>query len=309
MSSANGPEGSANIPGGTSDGPEGTSDGPKGTSHGLRRDELRDFLRTRRARLTPRDVGMPDAGRRRTPGLRREEVAVLAGVGVSWYTWLEQGRDIKVSEDVLDAIARALRLDEAERQHLYLLAGLNPPQAEAKTAVEISPELQRVLDAWSPRPAYVRDRYWNFAAINQAAQVVFGYDVHDHNCVVTFFTNERYRARDTQWAVAAEKVAGRFRADAARYPDDPEFGRIAADLSAVSPEFAEIWARHEVTGETTAVKTIDHPDVGELAFEALAMPLEEIPGHHLVLHNPKPGTQTHERLERLMRRVRLVQAS
>src|SRR5688500_18144974 len=108
-----------------------SANGPEGTSHGLRRDELRDFLRTRRARLTPRDVGMPDAGRRRTPGLRREEVAVLAGVGVSWYTWLEQGCDIKVSEDVLDAIARALRLDEAERQHLYLLAGLNPPQAEA----------------------------------------------------------------------------------------------------------------------------------------------------------------------------------
>ncbi|MFG2006107.1 helix-turn-helix transcriptional regulator [Spirillospora sp. NPDC048911] len=284
---------------------------PEGASHGLRRDELRDFLRTRRARLGPRDVGMPAAGRRRTPGLRREEVAVLAGVGVSWYTWLEQGRDIKVSGDVLDAIARALRLDEAERQHLYLLAGLNPPPAEADAAAtaEISPELQRVLDAWSPRPAYVRDRYWNFAAINQAAQVVFGYDVHDHNCVVTFFTNERYRARDTQWAAAAGKVAGRFRADAARYPDDPEFGRIAAGLSEISPEFAEIWARHEVTADTTAVKSIDHPEVGEMAFEALAMPLEEIPGHHLVLHNPVPGTETQERLERLMRRVRLVQAS
>ncbi|MEU5883325.1 helix-turn-helix transcriptional regulator [Spirillospora sp. NPDC047279] len=283
--------------------------GTSGSPQELRRAELRDFLRTRRARLSPGDVGMPAAGRRRTPGLRREEVAVLAGVGVSWYTWLEQGRDIKVSEDVLDAIARALRLDEAERQHLYLLAGLNPPRSEGGAAVEISPELRRVLDAWAPRPAYVRDRHWNFAAINQAAQIVFGYDERDHNCVVTFFTNERYRARETQWEQAAAGVAGRFRADAARYPDDPEFGRIAADLSETSPEFAEIWARHAVSATTTATKTIDHPDVGEMAFEALALPLEQIPGHTLVLHNPMPDTGTEERLERLMREIRLVQAS
>ncbi|QKG27342.1 helix-turn-helix transcriptional regulator [Actinomadura verrucosospora] len=273
---------------------------------GRRRDELRDFLRTRRARLTPADVGMPDAGRRRTPGLRREEVAVLAGVGVSWYTWLEQGRDIKVSGEVLDAIARALRLDAAEREHLYLLAGLNPPRAEAGPAVPITPELQRVLDAWSPRPAYVRDRYWNFIAINDAARAVFGFGDVDHNCLVSFFTNVRYRDMHTHWAEAAPGVVARFRGDAARYPDDPEFGRIADDMIAASAEFAGLWERHEVSGATQAVKGVRHPEAGELVFEGTLLPLADRPGQHLVLHNPRPGTGTQERLERLMSRRRLA---
>ncbi|TDD76095.1 XRE family transcriptional regulator [Actinomadura darangshiensis] len=276
---------------------------------GRRRDELRDFLRTRRARLTPADVGMPDGGRRRTPGLRREEVAVLAGVGVSWYTWLEQGRDIKVSGDVLDAIARALRLDGAEREHLYLLAGLNPPQAEAGPAVPITPELRRLLDAWSPRPAYVRDRLWNFVAINDSAREVFGYGDTDHNCLVTFFTNVRYRSMHTHWSAAAPGVVARFRADVARYPDDPGFDRLVADVLAVSPEFAELWPRHEVSSGTQAVKGIRHPEAGELVFEGTLLPLADRPGHHLVLHNPRPGTGTQERLEKLMARRGLAAAS
>lgn len=275
---------------------------------GRRREELRDFLRTRRARLAPADVGMPDGGRRRTPGLRREEVAVLAGVGVSWYTWLEQGRDIKVSGDVLDAIARALRLDRAEREHLYLLAGLNPPRAEAGPAVPITPELRRVLDAWSPRPAYVRDRHWNFVAINDAAREVFGYGDTDHNCLVTYFTNVRYRSMNIHWAAAAPDVVARFRADAARYPDDPGFDRIIEDLLAVSPEFAELWPRHEVSEAGQAVKGIRHPEAGELVFEGTLLPLADRPGHHLVLHNPRPGTGTQERLERLMARRGLAAA-
>ncbi|WP_327088212.1 helix-turn-helix transcriptional regulator [Nonomuraea sp. NBC_01738] len=266
------------------------------TISGGRRDELRDFLRSRRARLSPGDVGLPDAGRRRTPGLRREEVAVLAGVGVSWYTWLEQGRDIKVSGDVLDAIGRALLLDGAEREHLYLLSGLNPPRADGTPAVPVSDELQRVLDAWYPRPAYVRDRYWNFAAINEAARIVFGYGDTDHNCLVSYFTSDRYRARDLEWAEASAQVVARFRADAGRYPDDQEFGRIAADLAEVSAEFAELWARHDVRAEATAVKAIRHPEMGDLTFEAMALPLDEHPGHYLVLHNPLPGTDTGERL-------------
>ncbi|HEU5028672.1 MAG TPA: helix-turn-helix transcriptional regulator [Spirillospora sp.] len=279
---------------------------PPSSASGRRRGEMRDFLRTRRARLTPADVGMPDAGRRRTPGLRREEVAVLAGVGVSWYTWLEQGRDIKVSEEVLDAIARALRLDPAEREHLYLLAGLNPPRREAGPAAPITPELRRVLDAWSPRPAYVRDRYWNFIAINDAARAVFGFGDVDHNCLVSFFTNVRYRDMHTHWAEAAPGVVARFRGDAARYPDDPEFGRIADDMIAASAEFAGLWERHEVSGEAQAVKGVRHPEVGEMVFEGTVLPLADRPGQHLVLHNPRPGTGTQERLERLMSRRRLA---
>lgn len=263
-----------------------------------RREELRDFLRTRRARLAPADVGMPEAGRRRTPGLRREEVAVLAGVGVSWYTWLEQGRDINVSGAVLDAIARALRLDDAEREHLYLLAGLNPPVARAEAGTRVAPALRRLLDSWSPRPAYVRDRYWNFVAVNDAARAVFGFDEHDHNCLVSYFTNARYQAMHR--TSAANGVVARFRADAARYPDDPEFGRIAEDLKTVSAEFAELWARHEVSAEHHVLKAVRHPEAGELVFEASQLAVPDRPGQSLVLLNPQPGTGTDEALSRLL---------
>ncbi|MBW8486179.1 helix-turn-helix transcriptional regulator [Actinomadura parmotrematis] len=286
------------------------SNEPPDSGADRRRAELRDFLRTRRARLAPADVGMPAGGRRRTPGLRREEVAVLAGVGVSWYTWLEQGRDIKVSGEVLDAIARALRLDAAEREHLYLLAGLNPPPAEGTAAGgAVSPELRRVLEAWAPRPAYVRDRHWNFLAINDAAREVFGYGDTDRNCLVTFFTNGIFRAMSTEWAEAAPGVVARFRADSARHPDDPEFGRLADGLRAACPEFAELWARHDVSAGTDAVKAIRHPEAGELVFDALALPLADRPGLSLILHHPRPGTGTEERLERHMEHRRLSRAS
>ncbi|MGH3243133.1 MAG: helix-turn-helix transcriptional regulator, partial [Spirillospora sp.] len=245
---------------------------------------------------------------RRTPGLRREEVAVLAGVGVSWYTWLEQGRGIKVSGDVLDAIARALHLDDAEREHLYLLAGLNPPQAEAGPVEPVPPELRRILDSWSPRPAYIRERHWHLIAFNDAAREVFGYGDTDHNCLVTFFTSVRYRDLNMHWEAVAPDVVGRFRADAARYPDDPEFTRIAEDLLAVSPEFAELWHRHEVSASTQAVKAIRHPDAGELIFDSTVLPLADRPGQDLVLYNPRPGTGTLERLERLTARRGLAAA-
>jgi hypothetical protein len=129
---------------------------------------------------------------------------------VSWYTWLEQGRDIRVSEEVLDAIARALLLDSAERTHLYLLAGLNPPRAQSAASVPASPEVQRLLDAWSPRPGYICDHHWNFTAVNDAARVVFGYGETDHNCLVSFFTNARYRVLHRRWAETAPEVAAAF---------------------------------------------------------------------------------------------------
>ncbi|MGW4607999.1 helix-turn-helix transcriptional regulator [Streptomyces sp. NPDC004532] len=280
--------------------------GDSSVSRDSRRIELREFLRSRRARVSPADVGMPAGGRRRTPGLRREEVAVLAGVGVSWYTWLEQGRDIKVSKEVLDAIARVLLLDVAEHAHLYRLAGLNAPEISARPSVAPSPEVQRLLDSWSPRPGYVRDRHWNFTAVNDAARVVFGYGDDDHNCLVSFFTNARYRVLHRHWAETAADVAAAFRADGARYPDDGEFERIAADLAAVSPEFAELWERHDAAEHTHAVKAVDHPEAGTLVFDATLLPLPEHPGHHLILHNPRPGTDTQLRVEALMRQPSLV---
>ncbi|GAA3092139.1 helix-turn-helix transcriptional regulator [Streptosporangium carneum] len=277
------------------------------TSESARRrhEQLRDFLRIRRARLTPGDVGIPAAGRRRTPGLRREEVAMLAGVGVSWYTWLEQGRDITVSAEVLDAIARALRLSEPERVHLYLLAGLNPPPADGTPGTEVTPEVRRLLDAWGRRPAVLRDRYWNVLAFNDTARAVFDFDGTAHNCLITFFTSPRYRAVHDVWISAASAVVAAYRADSAHFPDDPGFRRVVDDLSVASPEFAELWERHEVGVPVQAVNALRHPEAGELFFDATTLAVADHPDWRLVLYNPRPGTDTDGRLEGL-RRIRLA---
>lgn len=261
--------------------------------------EIREFLRSRRARLSPDDVGMPRGGARRTPGLRREEVAVLAGVGVSWYTWLEQGREINVSTEVLDAIAVVLRLDETEREHLYLLAGLNPPP---KSPVErrIPDGLQKVIDAWLPRPAYVIDRHWNLVAVNQAARLVFGYGRGDHNCLVDFFTRADERVGICRWEDAARAIVGQFRADAARYPDDPEFGRLASDMCRASQAFADIWAEHRVGSAAQGLKVLHHPQAGELVFEYTTLPLTDLPGHRLLLYTAAQSDDTASRLDTLL---------
>ena len=239
------------------------------------REELRDFLRSRRARVTPADVGMPSSGTRRTPGLRREEVAVLAGVGVSWYTWLEQGRDINVSGEVLDAIARVLRLTEPERAHLYLLAGLNPPPA-VRSDADVTPELRRLLDTW-PHPALLRDRQWNLLALNDPARLVFGLG-EDRNCLVAFFTNPRYRDLHVNWDAVAPGVVAAFRADAVHADE------VATSLAEVSPEFAELWARHDVAAPLQTVKSVRSPS-GVRHFDLTTLAVTDHPGWYVELYN------------------------
>ncbi|WP_246023914.1 helix-turn-helix transcriptional regulator [Nocardia yunnanensis] len=253
---------------------------------------LREFLRDRRARLTPQQAGLPAAGRRRTPGLRREELALLAGVGVSWYTWLEQGRDITVSSDVLDALATALRLDAVERAHLYTLAGLNPPRRATDSGPTLSPQLRNLLDAWSPRPAVLRDRYWNILAANDIATAVFGATGPGHNCLTTFFTNPRYLALRESWSAAAPAVVAAYRADYATRPDDPGFTTVVAELTTRSPEFAALWSRHDVGAPTHAVNSLQHPHAGPLHFDTTTLAVADHPDRHLVLYNPHPDTAT-----------------
>ncbi|WP_282778201.1 MULTISPECIES: helix-turn-helix transcriptional regulator [unclassified Nocardia] len=264
-----------------------------------RREQLREFLRSRRERLTPRDIGMPVVGRRRTPGLRREEVAVRAGVGVSWYTWLEQGRDITVSGEVLDAIAGALLLNEVERAHLYLLAGLNPPPMAGRTEGALTPAVRQLLDAWGWRPAVLRDRAWNVLAYNESARTVFGFDDRAHNCLRTFFTNPRYRAVPEVWADAAPAVVAAYRADAAHFPGDPAFDRVITELRTASPEFVALWDRHEVGMPVQAVNAMRHPEAGDLFFDATTLTVTDRPDWSLILYDPRPGTATAARLEAL----------
>ncbi|MGW1372837.1 helix-turn-helix transcriptional regulator [Streptomyces sp. NPDC002446] len=267
-----------------------------------RRQELRDFLMSRRARVSPADAGLPDGGRRRTPGLRREEVAVLAGVGASWYQWLEQGRDITVSPQVLDSVARVLRLSGAERRHLYVLAGLNPPlrqDAEELGANDMCAGLQRLIDAWMPLPAHIMDPYWNNIAYNDAARVVLGHGRPgvSSNCLVAFFTDPVYRARAASWEANAPLVVAQYRGACSARPGDEGFDEIIREAAARSEEFAALWARGDVEDSGTIHKELDHPLVGPLLFESTKLQVPVRPDLNIVLHNARAETDTVAKLE------------
>ncbi|NEB36579.1 helix-turn-helix transcriptional regulator [Streptomyces sp. SID14515] len=263
--------------------------------------ELREFLMSRRARVTPAEAGLPDGGaRRRTPGLRREEVAVLAGVGVSWYQWLEQGRDITVSPQVLDSVARVLRLRSAERRHLYVLAGLNPPPAEVDPAdADMCEGLTRLIDAWMPYPAHIMDRYWNTVLYNDAAGAVLGMrpDIRQ-NCLIAFFTDPVYRSRTgASWDALAPQVVAQFRAACSECPEDDGFRAVVEEARAVSPLFAELWERRDIAPAGQNRKEVEHPLVGRLVLEATQLRVPARPDLAIVLHTPLPDTGCEARLQ------------
>lgn len=265
-----------------------------------RRSELREFLMSRRARITPAQAGLPDGGaRRRTPGLRREEVAVLAGVGVSWYQWLEQGRDITVSPQVLEAVGRVLQLTSAERRHLYVLAGLNPPAPEVDPAnTNMCQGLQRLIDAWMPFPAHIMDAYWNTVMYNDAAALVLGMRPEIvQNCLLAFFTDPIYRARSKRWEEIACNVVAQFRAACSERPEDDGFRAIVAEAKERSPEFAELWERRDIQPGGQLQKEMEHPVVGTLHVESTQLRVPARPDLVIVLHTPLPNTDTAEKLE------------
>ncbi len=241
----------------------------------LRRDELRAFLRSRRARLSPVDVGLPDDGaRRRTPGLRREELAALAGVGVSWYTWLEQGRDIHPSPEVLDALARALRLDNAERATLFALARTELPlpvgsgTGAGDDADDGHALLVSLVDALHPAPAYLLGPMTRILAWNAAASALFGSPDHlspERRSLLWLLLVEPGAARSNPGREAtARNVVARFRSEYAQHAGESAYERFIAELGERSPWFAEWWGEHEVTDTQRGTKTIEHPELGTL---------------------------------------------
>ncbi|WP_406445563.1 helix-turn-helix transcriptional regulator [Streptomyces sp. NBC_01613] len=269
-----------------------------GKAHRLR--ELREFLMSRRARVSPTEAGLPDGGaRRRTPGLRREEVAVLAGVGASWYQWLEQGRDISVSPQVLDSVARVLRLSNAERRHLYRLAGLNPPAPEAEPANRDMHEgLRRLIDTWMPYPAHIMDPYYNCVLYNDAASTVLGMRPDNtQNCVVDFFTDPLYRSRSKSWERNARTVVAQFRAASSARPDDDGFQTLLTELTESSEEFAALWAERDIEDAGQIRKELEHPLVGLLVVESTAMRVPARPDLTIVLHTPIDEANTAAKLE------------
>jgi transcriptional regulator with XRE-family HTH domain len=264
-----------------------------------RRAELREFLMSRRARISPAEAGLPSGSRRRTPGLRREEVAVLAGVGVSWYQWLEQGREISVSPQVLDSVARTLRLDEAERRHLYVLAGLNPPLPVASPGQPADPVLLRLVDGLLPMPALLQDKYWNIIAANRAAELVFPLD-GERNGLVCFFADPRFRSCLVGWQDAAASLVAQFRAEMSASPSDTGYVSVVRRLTGLSPEFAELWARHDVAPGGFVTKIFDHPRAGRLHFEISQLRVPRRPDLTVTLDNPVAGTDTSAKIAALL---------
>src|SRR5580698_9874540 len=228
----------------------------------LRRQELSAFLRSRRERISPEQVGLPEGGRRRTPGLRREEVAQLAGVGITWYTWLEQGRDINASEQVLEAISRVLMLDVHERTHLFTLAGAALPDIETETS-GLPEQLQLILDQVMPFPAMVTNGRYDLLAYNRSYLGLYG-DIpalpfDQRNTLWLLFTSKVLRASLIDWEEGARRMVGQYRAAMADHFAEPQWKCLINRLNEVSPEFAERWKQHDVLAPENCVKRFLHP--------------------------------------------------
>ena len=261
-----------------------------------RRKAFGHFLRSRRERLTPAAVGLPNGFRRRTPGLRRDEVALLAGVGATWYTWLEQGRDVRPSTEVLGALAGALQLDATERQHMFALADRPSPQPGGSGPETVPGTLVRMLERMTDQPAYVLGRRWDILAWNDAAVAIFGdfarLDGDARNLIHMMFANAGHRRLLADWNDLAPLSLAMFRADSARYAGDPDFERLISRLTDESPEFRAWWPRHDVVHQPSTVKRIDHPSAGPLTFEYMSLSVADCPGMRLVVCTPATtGTQ------------------
>jgi transcriptional regulator with XRE-family HTH domain len=270
-----------------------------GALHPGRRPELAEFLRARRGRIAPTDVGLPPGLRRRTPGLRREEVAQLAGVGVTWYTWLEQGRPIHASVQVLAAIARTLRLDPAEVEHLYRLAEV--PAAPAEAAPVVCPGVVReILDSLEPLPAMLLNSRYDILGANQAHEDLFwvwhrNLGCEHRNVLWCCFAHTEARQYFLNFEQEAPLLVATLRSSFGQHLKEPAWTGFIRKLSARSPEFAELWARQEVASPGSRVKHFLHPDAGLLRLRSTSLAVADMPEARIVVYTPV-DQETRERL-------------
>jgi transcriptional regulator with XRE-family HTH domain len=254
-----------------------------------------NYLKDRRARLDPAAFGFP-LTRRRTPGLRREEVAQRANVSATWYTWLEQGRGGAPSADVLDRIARAMMLTDIEREHLFLLGLGRPPEARYRAPEGITPRLQRVLDTLDYSPAFIRTATWDVIAWNKAAAAVMtDYSTlpdGQRNVLRMMFRDSRVRAAQSDWQSVARYVVASFRADVARAGAARNVQSLVDELCATSPEFAAMWRDNDVQGHGDGVKVLHHPVAGPLSMEFSAFAVDGRPDLTMVIYNPATPVDT-----------------
>ncbi|WP_037838204.1 helix-turn-helix transcriptional regulator [Streptomyces sp. NRRL S-337] len=259
---------------------------PKEQQAQLRR-QLGTFLRTRRERLTPDEVGLPRTGRRRTPGLRREELALLAGISATWYTYLEQGRKIRASEQVLNALASALRLDRHERDHLFQLAG-HTPEPEAEQPEPLPAEAAAVPLLLQPHPAYVIAGNYDVLSHNQAAAQLFPHLTTEANrppnLVRWVFLEPAAREVLVDWEPEARALLARLRTLSTRHPDDPRYTHLIDELHTRSPEARTWWPHYELQPRHSGHKRLRHPTRGTVTYRYTAFHLAEQPEHTLVIY-------------------------
>jgi transcriptional regulator with XRE-family HTH domain len=263
-----------------------------------RRAELGEFLKARRARLSPGDFGMTPGSRRRTPGLRREEVALLAGVGVTWYTWLEQGRQINASTQVLDAVASTLRLDRAEREHLYRLAEATPLHTEC-AARAVPDVIREIVDSLDPLPASLLNGRHDMLMSNSASEELF-WDWHTMPCVHKntlwcCITEPTARGKFPEYDAHVRYLVARMRSAYSRHIGDPDWEEDIRRLASLSREFADLWARHEVADPEPRTLTYLHPQAGTLCLAVSELQVPAMPEARIVVYTPQDD-QTRERM-------------
>lgn len=261
-------------------------------------ESLGEFLRARRERLTPEEVGLPSYGRRRTPGLRREEVAQLAHIGTSWYTSLEQGRVVNPSEQVLDSLSEGLRLSVDERRHLRML--VRPVDLEKdEVDQEVSTGLERTLLALEPNPAFILGRSWDLLMWNKAAEVVFRLPAFSKgiqqrpNWLRRFLTDPSLQMNNKDWEAKAHVMIARFRADYAYFQHDARFKELIEEFMQISELFRSCWLRHDVQVITDCHKRWSDPLIGEMEFEHVTLQLPNNPALKIMIYTASSSTAEH----------------
>jgi transcriptional regulator with XRE-family HTH domain len=261
------------------------------------------FLRGLRGRLSPERVGLPAGGLRRVPGLRREEVAVLGGLSVDYYTRLEQGREAHPGAAVLDGIASGLDLDDDERSHLFALAGVAPPARSSAASGAVTPALLRLLESWPRHPAFVINPAHDVVATNALARAVYAPFEHFDNLARMTFLDPAARSFHADWHAAADATVASLRAVAGEFSADPRLRALIAQMRAASEEFDERWSAQRVQRKTAASKRFVVDDIGEFALDTHTFTVHGSPGLHLVVYGAAPDSPGARALDRLAHRA------
>ena len=268
------------------------------------RQELAQFIRSRRERRKPEDVGLPAGGNRRTPGLRREEVATIAGLSITWYTWLEQAREIRVSRQVLRSLARALGLDPVERAHLFRLAGEVPPSdTRTRNPTELPHQYEMLLTHLDPNPAFIVNHRFDVLAWNTGCELLYGdlaaLPVERRNVLWLTFTSPEVRSMSDNWEEEASHTLALFRAQVGEGVLEPDIAAIVTELEGASEEFERLWRRKELAPFVPQKRTVHHPQLGTIALDYVKM---HVAGDDktLVCYMAPPGSELADRMRKLV---------